>query len=374
MDSVDCVVVGAGVVGLAIARSLALAGREVFLLESSDAIGTGTSSRNSEVIHAGIYYPTDSLMARSCVDGKNSLYEYCAEKGIEHRACGKLIVAISDDDLPKLDIIKARAAANGVHDLRILTQAEAQQMEPALKCVSALFSPSTGIIDSHAYMLALQGDFEAAGGVVAFHSRVTSARATAGGIEIRAGEVEPLELRCNTLINAAGLYASELAGAIAGMPAAFIPETRYAKGNYFTLQGRAPFSRLIYPAPVPGGLGIHLTLDLGGQARFGPDVEWVDHIDYAVDPSRGEIFYEAVRRYWPDLPDAALHPGYAGIRPKITPPGAPAADFIIQGPDVHGVPGLINLFGIESPGLTASLALAELVRSLTLKNETHKFN
>lgn len=366
MELVDCVVAGAGVVGLAIARRLALAGREVLLLEAAEAIGTGTSSRNSEVIHAGIYYPTGSLMARSCVDGKTALYAYCAEKGIDYRACGKLIVAANQDDLTKLDIIKARAAANGVHDMQMLNRAQAQQLEPALQCTAALLSPSTGIIDSHGYMLALQGDFETAGGMLAFHSRVTSARSTRAGIEISAGEAEPLELRCKTLINAAGLYASDLAGAIAGMPAEHIPKTYYAKGNYFTLQGRAPFSRLIYPAPVPGGLGVHLTLDLGGQARFGPDVEWIDKIDYAVAPQRGEIFYEAVRRYWPDLPDGALHPGYAGIRPKITPPGAPAGDFMIQGPALHGVQGLINLFGIESPGLTASLALADLVCTMAL--------
>jgi len=363
MDDVDCIVVGAGVIGLAIARNLAMAGREVILLEASDAIGTGTSSRNSEVIHAGVYYQTGSLMAQSCVAGKKALYAYCAEKGIGHRVCGKLIVAASKNDLSKLDVIRNRAVANGVDDLLVLDEAQAQQLEPALKCAGALLSPSTGIIDSHAYMLALQGDFEEAGGIVAFRSAVTSARKTSNAIEICAGESEPLELRCKTLINAAGLYASDFAGKIAGMPREQIPKTFYAKGNYFTLQGRAPFSRLIYPAPVAGGLGIHLTLDLGGQARFGPDVEWVDRIDYTIDPRRGDVFYEAVRRYWPDLPDAALYPAYAGIRPKITPPGEPARDFMIQGPDIHGVPGLLNLFGIESPGLTASLALAELVRA-----------
>ncbi len=361
MDAVDCIVVGAGVVGLAIARNLALAGREVLLLEASHAIGTGTSSRNSEVIHAGIYYPTGSLMARSCVAGKKALYAYCAEKGIGHLACGKLIVADNLVDLSKLEVIRIRAVANGVDDLGVLDAAQARQLEPALKCAGALLSPSTGIIDSHAFMLALQGDFEAAGGIIALHSPVTAACKTQGGIEIRAGEGEPLELRCNTLINAAGFYASDLAGKIIGMPREQIPKTYYAKGNYFAFQGRSPFSRLIYPVPAAGGLGIHLTLDLAGQARFGPDVEWVDGIDYAVDPRRGDAFYAAVRRYWPDLPDAALHPAYAGIRPKISGPGEMAKDFMIQGPDVHGVPGLINLFGIESPGLTAALALAELV-------------
>jgi L-2-hydroxyglutarate oxidase LhgO len=361
MEAVECVVAGAGVIGLAIARNLALAGREVLLLEATSAIGTGISSRNSEVIHAGIYYPAGSLMAQSCVAGKQALYAYAAAKGIGHRACGKLIVATEAAELPTLAIIKARAEANGVQDLQMLEARQAQLLEPALRCAGALLSPSSGIIDSHAYMLALQGDFEAAGGLLALRSHVTTGRVANGAIEISVGGQERTELRCKTLINAAGLTATDLAGAITGMKPEHVPKTAYAKGSYFALQGASPFSRLVYPVPVPGGLGIHLTLDLAGQARFGPDVEWVDHIDYTVDPRRADLFTEAVRRYWPDLPNAMLQPAYAGIRPKISLPGGSAQDFMIQGPDIHGVPGLINLFGIESPGLTAALALADIV-------------
>lgn len=364
MDEFDCVVVGAGVVGLAVARALALAGREVLVLERAEAIGTETSSRNSEVIHAGIYYPAGSLMARSCVAGKQMLYAYCRERGIPHRNCGKLIVATNEEEAGRLLSIQARAAANGVPDLRLLTRAEALAMEPALSCTAALLSPSTGIVDSHAFMLSLQGDAENAGAVFAFHSPVLSGRATGEGIEIEVGGAEPMRLRCRTLVNSAGLHAPRLARSIQGMPQDLVPQAYYAKGNYFTLTGRNPFSRLIYPVPVPGGLGTHLTIDLAGQARFGPDVEWVDHIDYEVDPRRGDSFYAAIRRYWPDLKDGALAPGYSGIRPKIVPPGAPAQDFVIQGPREHGVPGLVHLFGIESPGLTASLALAEMVRDV----------
>ncbi|MDI3307945.1 MAG: NAD(P)/FAD-dependent oxidoreductase [Acetobacteraceae bacterium] len=364
MDEVDCVVVGAGVVGLAVARALALAGREVLVLEKAEAIGTETSSRNSEVIHAGIYYPAGSLMARSCVAGKQMLYAYCRERGIPHRNCGKLIVATNEEEAGKLLSIQGRAAANGVPDLRLLTRAEALAMEPALSCTAALFSPSTGIIDSHAYMLSLQGDAENAGAVFAFHSPVRSGRVTDEGVEIEVGGAEPMRLHCRTLVNSAGLDAPHLARSIQGMPQDKVPNAYYAKGNYFTLTGRNPFSRLIYPVPVPGGLGTHLTIDLAGQARFGPDVEWVDHIAYEVDPRRGDSFYAAIRRYWPELKDGALAPGYSGIRPKTVPPGAPAQDFVIQGPREHGVPGLVHLFGIESPGLTASLALAEMVREV----------
>jgi L-2-hydroxyglutarate oxidase LhgO len=358
MDEVDCVVAGAGVVGLAVARALAQAGREVIVLEGAEAIGTETSSRNSEVIHAGIYYPAGSLMARFCVAGRRALYEFCRDRGVPHRNCGKLIVATSADEDSRLAGIKARAEANGVEGMRVLSAAEARALEPALACTSALFSPATGIIDSHAYMLALQGDAEAAGALVAFLSPVVAARAGRGGIEVEVGGAEPVTLRCRLFVNAAGLHAPGLARRIAGMPADRVPGAYYAKGNYFTLSGRSPFSRLIYPVPVPGGLGVHLTIDLGGQARFGPDVEWVETLDYTVDPRRSDGFYAAVRRYWPGLADGALQPGYAGIRPKITPPGAPAQDFVVQGPQTHGVPGLVNLFGIESPGLTASLALA----------------
>ncbi|BFL64029.1 Aminobutyraldehyde dehydrogenase [Roseomonas mucosa] len=364
MESVDCVVAGAGVVGLAVARSLALAGREVLLLEAAEAIGTGTSSRNSEVIHAGIYYPAGSLMARHCVAGRRMLYAFCAERGVPHARCGKLIAATSEEEAGRLASIQARAAANGVEDMRVLSRDEAVALEPALSCHGALLSPSTGILDSHAYMLALQGDAENAGAVLAFHSPVLSGRVVPEGIVLETGGAEPMTLLCRSLVNAAGLGAPALGRAIAGLPPETVPREYYAKGNYFTLAGRSPFSRLIYPVPVPGGLGTHLTIDLGGQARFGPDVEWVDHIDYEVDPRRGDSFYEAIRRYWPALPDGALQPGYSGIRPKIVPRGAPAQDFVIQGPALHGVPGLVNLYGIESPGLTASLSLAGAVRDI----------
>ncbi len=361
MDEFDCVVVGAGVVGLAAARALALDGREVLVLDAAEGIGTETSSRNSEVIHAGIYYPAGSLMVRACVEGKHMLYDYCRERGVPHARCGKLIVATNEEEAGKLEAIQGRAAANGVPDLALLRREEALAMEPALFCTAALFSPSTGIIDSHAYMLSLQGDAENAGAVFAFHAPVVSGRVGADGIEVAVGGAEPMELRCRTLVNAAGLHAPRLARSLRGMPEGAVPGAWYAKGNYFTLTGRNPFSRLIYPVPVPGGLGTHLTIDLGGQARFGPDVEWVDSVAYDVAPRRGEGFYAAIRRYWPELPDGALAPGYSGIRPKTVPPGAPAQDFVIQGPERHGVPGLINLFGIESPGLTASLALGRYV-------------
>jgi L-2-hydroxyglutarate oxidase LhgO len=361
VETVDCVVVGAGVVGLAVARTLARAGREVLVLDAAEGIGTGTSSRNSEVIHAGIYYPAGSLMARFCVAGRRMLYAYCTEKGVPHRNCGKLIAATNAQEDALLAGIKRRAEANGVERMQVLTAAEAIALEPNLHCTSALLSGSTGIIDSHAFMLALQGDAENAGAIPVFHSPVERGRRGSGGIEIDVGGAEPMSLRCRLLVNAAGLHASGLAMRIEGMPADRMPGTYYAKGNYFTLAGRSPFSRLIYPVPVPGGLGVHLTIDLGGQARFGPDVEWIDTIDYTVDPHRADSFYAAVRKYWPALKDGALQPGYAGIRPKIVPKGAPAQDFMVQGPQTHGVPGLVNLFGIESPGLTAALAIAEYV-------------
>jgi L-2-hydroxyglutarate oxidase LhgO len=362
MDSVDCIVIGAGVVGIAVARALAQAGREVTVLEAAEGIGTETSSRNSEVIHAGIYYPRGSLMARLCVQGKRMLCEFCHTHGVPHSNCGKLIVATDDSEAGRLEGIAAGAAANGVSDLRLLTAAEAHALEPALACTAALLSPSTGIIDSHAFMLALQGEAEAAGAMFAFHSPVLHGRATADGVELEVGGAEPIALRAALVVNSAGLHAPALARAITGMPSQLVPAAYYAKGNYFTLAGRCPFTRLIYPVPVPGGLGTHLTLDLGGQARFGPDVEWVDEIDYAVDPARAEGFSAAIRRYWPGLPDGALQPGYSGIRPKIVPPSVAKQDFVVQGPQAHGVPGLVHLFGIESPGLTAALALAELVR------------
>ncbi|HUB14005.1 MAG TPA: NAD(P)/FAD-dependent oxidoreductase [Acetobacteraceae bacterium] len=361
MDEVECIVVGAGVIGLAVARALALAGREVIVLDTAAGIGTETSSRNSEVIHAGIYYPANSLMARFCVAGRRMLYAYCRDKGVPHRNCGKLIVATNAEEDAMLAGIQRRAEANGVEGMRVLTAAEAIAMEPNLRCTSALHSPATGIIDSHALMLALQGDAENAGAVCVFLSPVLAAQVVADGFEVAVGGSEPMHLRCRLLVNSAGLHAPFLARNIDGMPARHVPGSYYAKGNYFTLSGRSPFSRLIYPVPVPGGLGVHLTVDLAGQARFGPDVQWVDAIDYTVDPARADSFYAAVRKYWPALQDGALQPGYCGIRPKTVPRGAAAQDFVVQGPPAHGVPGLINLFGIESPGLTASLALAECV-------------
>jgi L-2-hydroxyglutarate oxidase LhgO len=364
MDRVDCVVIGAGVIGLAVARRLAQAGREVIILEAAEAIGTVTSSRNSEVIHAGIYYPAASLMARMCVRGKRALYDYCRDHGIPHHNCGKLIVATSPKETLRLQSIRAHAEANGVLDLQTLSGEAARALEPALNCDAALLSPSTGIIDSHAYMLALRGDAEVAGAAVAFHAPMLRAKAAAGRIELDVGGEAPIALECGLLVNAAGLGASAVARGIAGMPIELIPSAYLAKGNYFSCNARAPFSRLIYPVPEPGGLGVHLTLDMAGQARFGPDVEWVEAIDYAVDPARAERFYPAIRRYWPTLPDGALMPSYSGIRPKIVPPAVATQDFLIQGPRYLGVDGLINLFGIESPGLTSSLAIADYIGEL----------
>ncbi|WP_407176801.1 NAD(P)/FAD-dependent oxidoreductase [Bradyrhizobium sp. STM 3562] len=364
MDRVECVVIGAGVVGLAIARRLALSGREVIVLEAAEGIGTVTSSRNSEVIHAGIYYKAGSLMARFCVSGKRALYRYCAEHGVPHRNCGKLIVATSGKETDRLQSIRAHAEANGVDDLQLLSGAAARALEPALACEAALLSPSTGIIDSHAYMLALRGDAEDAGAALAFHTPLLRARVKGDRIEIDAGGDAPMTLECSLLVNSAGLSAPEVARKIEGMPQELVPTPYLAKGNYFSCSARAPFSHLIYPVPEPGGLGVHLTLDMAGQARFGPDVEWVDHIDYVVDPARAERFYPAIRKYWPTLPDGALMPSYSGMRPKIVPPSVAVQDFVIQGPRDHGVSGLINLFGIESPGLTSSLAIADHVGEL----------
>ena len=361
MDRAECVVIGAGVVGLAVARALAMAGREVVILEAEDAIGTHTSSRNSEVIHAGIYYPAGSLKARACVEGRKRLYAYCEAHGVPFRRCGKLIVATQQSQVPQLQEILRKAHANGVSDVVEIPAAEAMRLEPALHCVAALHSPSTGVIDSHALMLAYLGDAEAAGAMLALKSRLERAVVTAGGFEL---EIEKTRIGAKILVNCAGLRAPSIARLIEGFPPERIPPEFYAKGNYYALAGRAPFSRLIYPVPEPGGLGVHITLDLAGQARFGPDVEWVERIGYDVDPRRADGFYAAIRRYWPGLRDGALSPGYAGIRPKISGPKEPAADFMLQGPDVHGVPGLVNLYGIESPGLTASLKLAEDVSAL----------
>jgi L-2-hydroxyglutarate oxidase LhgO len=366
MDEFDCAVIGAGVVGLAVARELALAGREVIVLESEGAIGTGTSSRNSEVIHAGIYYPKGSLKARLCVEGKWLLYDYLAARSLPFKRCGKLIVATAPAQVGELEAIRAKALANGVDDLAWMEGEAVRAIEPHLHCLAALHSPSTGIVDSHAFMLSLQGELENAGGVVALKSPVASADCREGAIVLAAAD--GTRLRCRSVVNAAGLGAPALARRFEGLDAAKVPTAYFAKGNYFTLAGRAPFSRLIYPVPEAAGLGVHLTLDLGGQAKFGPDVEWVDSPDdLRVDASRGDAFYAEVRRYWPDLPDGALLPGYAGMRPKISGPRQPAADFMVQGPDEHGVAGLVNLFGIESPGLTSSLAIARRVGDLLSK-------
>jgi L-2-hydroxyglutarate oxidase LhgO len=361
VEKLDAVVIGAGVVGLAVARELALAGREVVVLEAEDAIGTHTSSRNSEVIHAGIYYPKGSLKARACVEGRALLYEYCRSHGVPHRRCGKLIVASDPAQISELQKIRQKAHANGATDVMEIAAREAIAMEPELRCVAALYSPSTGIIDSHALMLAYLGDAEAHGAMLALRSPVERAIVKGDGVEMHVKGSDPFLAR--TVVNSAGLRAPSVAKAFAGYPHELAPRELYAKGNYYSLNRKNPFTRLVYPVPEPGGLGVHVTLDLAGQARFGPDVEWVERVAYDVDPGRAQRFYAAIRRYWPGLPDDSLAPGYAGIRPKTSGPGEPASDFEIQGPRRHGVPGLVHLFGIESPGLTASLALARRVLS-----------
>ncbi|MFZ5792072.1 MAG: NAD(P)/FAD-dependent oxidoreductase [Pseudomonadota bacterium] len=363
-ETVECAVIGAGVIGLAVARRLARAGREVVVLEAADAIGTVTSSRNSEVIHAGIYYPAGSLKARLCVEGRRRLYDFCATHGVAHKRLGKLIVATSPAQISELEALKAKAAANGVSDLEWRDAEAVHALEPELACVAALLSPSTGIVDSHGLMLALQGDGEAVGAGLALDTPVLGGAIEDGGILLHVGGAQPMRLRCRIVVNAAGLGAQAIARALQGLDPATVPGLYYAKGNYFTLSGRTPFRHLIYPVPEPGGLGVHVTLDLQGRARFGPDVEWVTKLCYAVDPRRAERFYDAVRRYWPALPDGALLPGYAGIRPKLSPAGHPSDDFVIQGPAAHGVPGLVNLYGIESPGLTSCLAVADEVAAL----------
>ena len=372
---IDCVVVGAGVIGLAVARELASAGHEVLILEKERWIGSETSSRNSEVIHAGLYYPQGSLKARLCRLGRDLLYAYCAEQGVAHKRLGKLLVATRDEEIAALENVWARAASNDVTDLEWLSAARARALEPNLACVKAFLSPSTGIIDSHALMLAYQADAESRGVMLAHRAPVLGGRVAARGFMLEVGGEEPMRLRCSCLVNSAGLQAPALARGIAGIPAASIPREYFCRGVYFSLSGRAPFRRLIYPAPEAAGLGVHLTLDMAGQARFGPDTEWIDGIDYTVDPRRGDRFYAAIRTYWPGLRDGALQPAYAGIRPKISGPREPAADFVIQGPAEHGVPGLVNLYGIESPGLTASLPIAaEVRRALAPANAAHPEN
>jgi len=359
MDRLGCVVVGAGVVGLALARRLALDGREPLILEGEDRFGTGISSRNSEVIHSGLYYAQDSLKARLCVAGNPELYAYCSARSVAHRRCGKLIVATDAGQLEALEGLHAKGRANGVPDLRWLDGDEVRALEPALRCEAALLCPTTGILDSHGLMKALLADAEAAGATLVLRSPVTGGAARDGGVRLEVGGPEPMSILAERAFNCAGLGAVALARSIEGLDPRGVPAFHLAKGSYFSLPGRAPFSRLVYPVPESAGLGIHFTLDLAGQARFGPDVEWVDAPDYDVDPRRGGAFLEAVRRYWPGLPEGALQPAYAGIRPKLQGPGEPARDFLIQGPEAHGVPGLVNLLGIESPGLTACLALAD---------------
>lgn len=360
MERVDCIVIGAGVVGLAVARRLAQAGREVMVLEAAGSIGTGTSSRNSEVIHAGIYYAQNSLKATLCARGKEALYAYCENHAIAHRRCGKLIVATDAGQLSALQALQHRAHANGVLDLQSLTAAQVKAMEPDIFCLAALLSPSTGIIDSHAYMLQLQADAEQAGALFAFQSPVEGGEITLEGIALRVQDaMEPLLAR--SVINCAGLQAQQVAAGLIGLPAASIPPLFYAKGNYFSFSGRANFSHLVYPIPQAGGLGVHLTLDLAGRPRFGPDVQWVSSLDYGVDAGQQCAFEEQIRRYWPGVDAGSLQPDYAGIRPKLAPQGAPASDFQIDDHSRHGIPGLVNLFGIESPGLTAALAIADHV-------------
>jgi L-2-hydroxyglutarate oxidase LhgO len=363
----NCVVIGAGAVGLACAAELARRGREVLVLESTNAIGSGISSRNSEVIHAGMYYPTGTLKHVMCVQGRRKLYAYLSERGVAHRRFGKLIVATEMAEEAKIAAIYKRSQENDVENCALIGAAELKALEPNVAGVSAMLSPETGIVDSHGYMLALLGDLESHGGSLALNAPVLRGEAIAGGgFEIAIGGEVPAHIRCNTLVNSAGLNAQAVAQSIAGIPESTIPPLVLAKGSYFGCSAKAPFTHLIYPAPADGGLGVHLTLDLGGRAKFGPDIEWLDQhdparVDYSVDPGRAESFYAAIRRYWPSLPDGALTPDYAGCRPKLSRRGEPAADFRIDGPETHGIEGLVNLFGIESPGLTSSPAIADEV-------------
>ncbi len=366
METVDCVVIGAGVVGLGCARALALAGREVVILEAESDIGTQTSSRNSEVMHAGIYYPTGSLKAKLCVASRKALYGYCADHQVNHRKIGKVIVASDEDQVPGLKKYWDQAVANGVDDLRMLNRDELAALEPEVRATAGFLSPSTGIIDSHGLMLAYLGEAEAHGAMLALDSPVKSGRVTADGIELEVGGASVMTVRARTVINAAGLHAQAMARTIEGIPAPSIPPTFYAIGHYYTLSGKTPFKHLVYPVARAQNswLGVHVTIDLGGRCKFGPDFKWLDRVDYTFDESRRQAFYDAIRHYYPGLQDGQLQPGYTGIRPKIHGPDSPAPDFLIQGPRDHAVPGLVNLYGIESPGLTSSLAIGEYVRDL----------
>jgi len=361
LELVDCVIVGAGVVGLAIARELSSSGRDVIILETESLFGSVTSARNSEVIHAGIYYPANSLKAELCVRGRQLLYQYCENHYVQYRRCGKLIVATDSAQRETLGDIKQRAEGNGVLDLKWVDKTELQCKEPNISGVAALESPSTGIVDSHGLMLSLLGESEAHGAVIAYGAPVCKLEPKGSQIQVLVHGDDPMRLQANTVINCAGLGAVALANQCDGLAKKCVPTQVLAKGNYFALAGKAPVRRLIYPVPEPGGLGVHITLDLAGRARFGPDVEWVDEIHYDVDVTRAEKFYAAIRRYWPDLPDSALQPEYSGMRPKIRYGDEIEADFVISGPAEHGVNGLVNLFGIESPGLTSCLAIAERV-------------
>ncbi len=361
METLDCAVIGAGVVGLAIARQLAIRGREVVILEAEEAFGTHTSARNSEVIHAGIYYPSGSLKAQLCVPGRQALYRYCAEHGVHHQRIGKVIVACDDSELAGLKKYQAQAVANGVDDLRLLNPAELAQLEPAVRGVAGFLSPSTGIIDSHGLMLSYLGEAEDHGAMLALSSPLLNGRVESDGIVLEVGGVEPMTVKCRSVVNAAGLNAPAVARSITGIPAATIPPTYYAIGHYYTLTTSSPFKRLIYPVARPDWLGVHVTLDLGGRVKFGPDFEWIDRVDYRFDERREASFYKAIRHYFPGLQDGTLQPGYTGIRPRITGPGEAAQDFTVHDHSVHGVPGLVALYGMESPGLTASLAIADYV-------------
>jgi L-2-hydroxyglutarate oxidase LhgO len=363
-ERLDVAVIGAGVIGLAVARALALSGREVVVLEAEDGIGRHTSSRNSEVIHAGIYYSPGSQKARLCVAGKRALYDYCKSENIAHARCGKIIVATRDEEISVLEKLKSQAEANGVHDLVWLSAAEVGSLEPAVTCVRGLLSPSTGIVDSHEFMNALRRDAVGAGASVLLSSPVSAGRVRDRGVELEIGGADPVNVVCQSVVNAAGLFAPDVARRLVGLSEALVPGQFFAKGHYFVMSGQSPFSHLVYPVPQPGGLGVHVTLDLAGRARFGPDVSWVDDVDYAFDAGRAAAFYGAIRRYFPALADGSLDPGYTGIRPKLGPASSPVSDFVIQGPRDHGVPGLVNLYGIESPGLTAALAIADEVKNL----------